>query len=304
MCNPIRPNRLVFLCVGTVAALAGIGAVSIATAQVIPPDEPVAGQSQLDLANSWWPWAFSLPIAAHPVLQSGDLGLVEGDQGAVFFLAGSTSPDPVTRNIAIPANTPLFFPLITTNNDNVPPRTDPPTPPTTFTAAELLSALAPGFDNATSLFLEIDGVPQTDLAGHRQTTLAAEPYSYMTTSDDNLLDQVFGGDSTLGTGMYPSTVAPAVQDGYWVALEGLAGGTEHTLHFGGTNGFGFTQDITYNLTVVPEPASFVLLGAGFVALFAYGCGRDGGRVGGSVQLPHVRLGTPDGRRGRQARERL
>lgn len=229
---------------------------SAVRADVLPPDEPVAGQSQLELADSWWPWAINVPIAENPLLLSGDIGPVAGDQGPVFFLAGSTSPDPISRNVTIPANKPLFFPLITTNADNV---ALPGDPPTTFTAAELLSFISPAYDNATGLFLEIDGAPTSNLESHRRTTLADEPYSYTTTSSDNLMDAVFGGDSTLGTGVYPSTVTPAVQDGFWVAIEGFENGTTHMLHFGGMNGFDFTQDITYNLSVVPEPEADALL---------------------------------------------
>jgi hypothetical protein len=247
------PRRRVLL--GVVAVLIG-SCPAFVTAQVIAPDQAVAGQSQHELADRWWPWAINVPIASNPVVQSGDIGAVAGDQGSVFFLAGSTSPDPVTRNVIVPPNKPLFFPLIAINVDNV---ALPGDPPTTLTAAELLDLVKVAFDNATDLFLEVDGVSMADLPSHRQTTLASQPYSYTTTSTDNLIDAVFGGDSTLGTGTYPSTVSPAVQDGYWVALEGFAEGTTHTLHFGGRNGFDFTQDITYNLTVVPEPGTGALV---------------------------------------------
>lgn len=245
--------------VGAAVFLAQIGPASTSNAQVIPPNDPVAGQAQLDLANRWWPWVINVPIAVNPLEQSGNIGPVAGDQGSVFFLAGSTGNDPVTRNVTIPANKPLFFPLVTTNADNVSVAGDPPS---TFTAAQLLTFITPTHNNATGLFLEIDGVPAANLQSHRKATLAAAPYSYTTTSSDNVIDAVFGGDSTLGTGVYPSTVTPAVQDGYWVAIQGFAAGTTHTLHFGGMIDFDPTapggevrQDITYNLTVVPEPST-------------------------------------------------
>jgi hypothetical protein len=236
-----------------------VGLAAVCSGQVIPPDQPVGGQSQLELANAWWPWAINVPIDDNPLLQSGDIGPVEGDQGNVFFLAGSTTSDPVVRNVTVPANKPLFFPLINQLAENT---ALPGEPPTTFTASELLDFISPGFDDATDLFLEIDGVPAANLTAHRQTTDPAEPFSYTTTSSDNLIDAQFGFDSTLNTGVYPSTVTPAVQDGFWVAVEGFANGTTHTLHFGGTGGSGFMQDLTYNLTVVPEPSTLGLVALG------------------------------------------
>ena len=54
--------------------------------------------------------------------------------------------------------------------------------------------------------------------------------------DDNL----FG----LPAGAY----APAVADGYYLLLAPLPPGP-HTITFGGTDGTGFSQDITYHITV-------------------------------------------------------
>jgi hypothetical protein len=65
-----------------------------------------------------------------------------------------------------------------------------------------------------------------------------------------------------------------VQDGYYLAITGLAPGG-HTLTFGGMNTPGAPQDNTYNLlvTAVPEPASPILLAMGSLGSLGDWCFR-------------------------------
>ena len=101
----------------------------------------------------------------------------------------------------------------------------PGQPPTNYTAADLLSALTPLFDPANEThFLQIDGVSQPNMYDYRQTTDPSAPFSYTTTSRDNFIDQITGSDTTLGTGVFPSTVSPVVEDGYWVAAGAVCAG--------------------------------------------------------------------------------
>jgi hypothetical protein len=55
-----------------------------------------------------------------------------------------------------------------------------------------------------------------------------------------------------GLGGLPANVySPAVDDGFYVLLDSLSLG-DHALHFHAENpSQGFTEDVTYNLTVVP-----------------------------------------------------
>jgi hypothetical protein len=75
---------------------------------------------------------------------------------------------------------------------------------------------------------------------------------------------LFTIDTLLGDPFGPTR---AVSDGYWVALTGLPPGT-HTLRFGGTaqptdiyaEYEPLSQELTYTITVIPEPASVVVIG--------------------------------------------
>lgn len=221
-----------------------------AAAQLIAPDQPVAGQSQLSLAQQWCQWSIEQPVETNPILDNTGTQAFRGDQGSVFFLSADLTADPIVRTITVPAGEPLFTPIDAATNDNTAP---PGQAPTNYTAAELLSALTPLFEPANEThFLDIDGVSQPNMYDYRQTTDPSSPFSYTTTSRDNYIDQIVGSDSTLGTGIFPSTVFPVVEDGYWAALEPFAPGSTHTLHFG-AEGSGYGEDVTYVITTVPEP---------------------------------------------------
>ncbi|HEX5244703.1 MAG TPA: hypothetical protein VFW23_15675, partial [Tepidisphaeraceae bacterium] len=128
-------------------------------------------------------------------------------------------------------------------------------PPTTYSTAELLSAMQPLFDPANeSHYLQIDGVSQPNMYAYRQTSDPSAPFSYTTTSRDNFIDEIVGSDTTLGTGVFPSTVSPVVEDGYWAALEPFAPGSTHVLRYG-FGGGGYGADMTYVITTTPEPTT-------------------------------------------------
>lgn len=229
-----------------------------AQAQLIPAVQPIANQSQLSLAETWWQWAINQPIATNALLDTTGANAGVGDLPTVFFLAGTPLTTAITRTITVPAGKPLFTPIINVFGDNT---NVPGQPPTTFTPAELLGLISPALEPSavSNLFLQIDGVSQSDLLSHRLTSDPNNPWSYTVTSHDNLIDGFFGGDTTFGKGTYPSTVLPAVQDGYYIGLQPFSPNSQHTVHFGATNGAGFSQDITYIINTTPEPTTLGLL---------------------------------------------
>ncbi|MBX9583156.1 MAG: hypothetical protein K2X87_22850, partial [Gemmataceae bacterium] len=254
--------------VSLAVALAAVVTAAPARAGVLPPDTPIAGESQLTRAERWQQRAVRFGPSTSPLLDGTGAQAFRGDQGPAFFLAGTTGGS-ATRTVTVPAGAVLFFPLLNGYWDNTTPPGDPPT---TFTPAEMLgfldSFLNPG---AVTLLASVDGVDVPDLTDHRQTTDPDAPFGYTVTDPDNWIT-FFGFDPTLGTGVYPATVFPVVQDGYYLAVMPFAPGTTHTLHFGGTiPPFGFEVDVTYFITVapaaVPEPAS-ALLGLGGLGLAA------------------------------------
>lgn len=237
--------------------LALTGVAGPANAQVIAPGSPVAGQSQLFWAEQWWAWALPLGSSINPSLDTTGAQGFRGDVGPVFFLAGSFSSAPVSRAVTVPAGKPLIVPLANAYADNTPATGSPPG---NLTPSQLLDLLTPFYDPAqTTLTMSINGTPQTGLLAHRQTTLAASPFSVTLPTADNLLT-AFGLDPTAGTGVYPVTVTPAVQDGYYVALEPFAVNTTNTIAFTSVDASGFAQNITYTITTVPEPTSLSLVG--------------------------------------------
>jgi hypothetical protein len=138
----------------------------------------------------------------------------------------------------------LFFPLVNYADDNV------GRPPPLFNVDQLRAEAAGFIDGATGLTAQLDGVPIAGLSAtgpYRIRNAPAFSYTYVANSAfcavgvNACPPYLAGGD----------TVSPAVSDGIYLMLAPLPVG-RHTLHFTGTiPAFGFSLDITYNLTVAP-----------------------------------------------------
>ena len=223
------------------AAMLLFGAMGFAQAfVVVAPDQPVAEKSQLELSQEWWRWALGAPNSGNPLLDEDGVFAQVGNNGPVFFVAGSIFGEPTVRTFAVPAGRPIFFPVI--NNLFI----ETPPPECAGSVACALARVSPVIDDATALTATLDGLNllAAGASGFRQTSSA---FFSVALPDDNL----FGA---------PKGSYDAVSDGYWVAVEGLSAGP-HTLIFGATSG-GFLVDVTANLRV-PEPGTLglVLLGA-------------------------------------------
>ena len=217
-------------------------AVGISHAGALPPGSVVDGKTLAEWSAEWWKWALSYPVDTNPLLDRTGDSVALGDQGAVFFLAGSFGGKVQRSNYAIPADKYLFFPVLNS-----------------FlaiegTVDEMRDRLAAFIGNTTDLFATVDGEPIPDLFARREIS----PVFDITLGDDN----IFGAPS----GVY----TPAVSDGYWVMLEPLAK-SRPIINFGGSAkgtgdpSFGdFSVDITYT---TPEPGSFALLAGGAALLW-------------------------------------
>src|SRR5215208_1828998 len=70
------------------------------------------GQGLEKLTAEWWNWATSInPSPLEGSYNGGDQCEGEYVEG-VFFLAGSVGTDPVERTCTVPADTPIFFPVV------------------------------------------------------------------------------------------------------------------------------------------------------------------------------------------------
>src|ERR1019366_10633013 len=136
--------------------------------KVIPPEYVAFGRTYGEWSAAWWQWAFSIPVASHPLFDNGDCST--GRSGPVWFLGEKfcmpSSPagcsGTVTRSCSVPASKALFF-CIVGDEDSAPEEVHglgcgnlPPL--LQGTIAELYQcAQSYEFLGATGLSAEIDG---------------------------------------------------------------------------------------------------------------------------------------------------
>jgi hypothetical protein len=196
---------------------------------VIEPDGVVAGHPMADYANLWWQWAYSIPDAENPVVDTTGVKCHVGQAGPVWFLAGGFDTAKISRSCTIPAGQHIFFPVI--NMVAYPPdgaQGD----------CEMIKAEA-AENNSQYVFIRVnlDGSELKD----------AERFRVASTSCFDLLGMVppeYGAPQ----------VFPSATDGYWIMLKPLPRGKHH-LEFKAayTNPDesygGMVQNIAYELTV-------------------------------------------------------
>jgi hypothetical protein len=239
----------------TVVKRAIVVAISVLLALVVAA--PIAsGQSSSQsqtigkLTGDWWNWA----VSTNPSPLNGgdpcDGNFVDG----VFFLGGSFSSKAVKRTCTVPANTPILFPVVNTacgaaptipvldeNGDPVLDENGNPTftgdpKPYNKCAKDLLDQIV--LNSTMSMFATLDGEP---LEIQR---LESGPFTFTV-------------PSPVGSEIVPNAPPGSYKSwasGFWVYLpQGLEPRVEpYTLHWSvlPDSEEGFTQDITYNLTVV------------------------------------------------------
>lgn len=203
-------------------------------ARVIPlkGKKKVYGRSPGEWSAVWWQWVLSIPSAFNPLYDETGERVEIGQSGDVWFLVGVINESgTATRTATIPEGKALYFPIL--NNilfdDGAEPRV-------TEENANSQAAIQQAGIDATSLYLEIDGVPVTGL----DQWGVISPVFPLAMPDGNVFNDFF----TTSRGVY----FPSISNGYWVMIRPLPPG-EHTIHSGGTAG-SFTIEITYNLTVV------------------------------------------------------
>jgi hypothetical protein len=203
------------------------------------------GKTSAEYSASWWQWVFSLPTTNNPILDTAPIST--GQNGKVWYLCGNFSGNPEVRSGNVPEGTSLFFPIINAEVDN----TDCPAPDTNSVAV-LREEAGANQDQATNMSCTIDGAAVSGLDNGLTTAyrVQAPVFTYTVPGSNNMLEY-FGYDCY--TSNAPIAIkADAVADGVYLMLAPLSVGP-HTIHFHGEIGSPstFTEDITYNLTVVP-----------------------------------------------------
>lgn len=251
-----------------VVVWAAFAAQSASAVTVYSPGSVVAGRSIAEWTAAWWTWALQAPVARNPLADTTGAHADVNNGGPVYFVAGSDgSAGAVTRAFDVPAGRPLLVPMINFID----------TEPSIYdkgaaladrqAAANIVVGNWLGAVDTASLFASIDGIA------------VANPAQYLEVTGLFSMGPAEAGSVIESYGVVAGDVLdPSKSAGYWLMVDGLAPGL-HTLHLGGrsnafttdanccTNGTfpAFFQDNTFNITVVPEPPTALLMLMGLCA---------------------------------------
>jgi hypothetical protein len=217
-----------------------------ARGEIVPPNATYRGRTYQQWQVKYWQDLFATPVVngRHPFF-TGD---VFGGQDEVHFLwVGQTVPG--ERNLTMSADAALFFDIVAVESSVF----EPP-PDHGDDEASLRANANMNLDNQRASFVQIDGVT-VDLAPFRIET----PLFEWGPLPENNLFQSFGLNAPAGT------TSPAIGAGYFLLLEPLSVG-QHVINIGPV---GASPDITFNITVVPEPASIIMLAAAAMGGFVF-----------------------------------
>jgi hypothetical protein len=214
-----------------------IATIATCSGLMLPLDTAFAQSPDLpSLTALWWEWAVSIPNSVNPLEDSTGQDCMVGQSGSIWFLAGVFGGGTAKRTCSVPADKSLFFPVANTINVNSPHVCGQKGP---LSAAKLRAAIAPFIDGFTSISATVDGQPVANIP--RILSIVFD----VALPKDNAFLAPCNGDSP------PGVYSPAVGDGFYVLLGPLPAGS-HTIQFSAQNPSAkFTENVTYNLTVVP-----------------------------------------------------
>jgi hypothetical protein len=195
--------------------------------RVFSPNAHPYGQSYAEWAADWWTWALSQPVATNPVLDPTGANCAVGQQGKVWFLAG-TFGGSATRTCTVPRGKALLIPVL--NNVYCAFESDPPEQRTEGYVRGQVSFVE---DAATGLSATIDGVSVRNI---KERYFEESALFRVVLPAGN----IFGLDEGF-------VVDPCADAGYYLIVKPLAPGN-HTIEFGGTLG-DFVVDVSYQITV-------------------------------------------------------
>jgi hypothetical protein len=228
-----------------VCLLVTLSASSNALGEIVPPDGSYRGQTYQQWQVKYLQDLLGTPVVndMHPYLTGGAFG---GENGVLFLAAGNFGVP--GSHLTISADTALFFAIAQWESSIF-----EPDPWHGEDEASLRANSNFHLDRNGPAFATIDGVSVDPTPYRSETPL----FEWGPLPENNIF-------AAIGVPAPAGTTSPAVDVGYYLLLEPLAVG-QHVLDFGFVAG----PNITYNLTVVPEPASFFLSILGLIGLF--GC---------------------------------
>jgi len=213
--------------------------------RIIDRDSVAYGRTYGEWDAEWQQWAYSIPVANHPLFDRGDCSV--GQSGPVWFLGGKFCGNNETCNLAsvvrsctIPYGKAIYLPALN-GEDSVLEESvaENPGNPEALQISFLRKVLEQYIVGSTP-YVIIDGVAVKDLL--EKFTVESTVFSF-TMPDDNYLKAVYPPGLNFPAGSY----YPAVDFGQYVMIAPLPVG-HHVIQFGGTNAY-FTLNVKYNLNV-------------------------------------------------------
>jgi hypothetical protein len=240
-------KRIIIMALGVLLALAL--ATPMALAQV--GQGAKASGTAAELAAAWTQWAYSKPVNQNSPLIGGgqdynqarcDGTPVSPTQGKQWFLAGTTTGDPVVRTCTMPVGTHLFFPVVSSFGVKVFPSED--AEEERQRAINFINSVLADPEFSQSMEVTVD----EKAVKSNRIVRATSPLFTLTLPADNIFVNCppVCPPIAVQAGDYEGALA----DGVWVTLPPLPPG-EHIIHFEfNAPDVGFSQDNTYILTVV------------------------------------------------------
>lgn len=222
-----------FCAAGMAAAASSPAEKSPPSATVMPLDAKVDSLGYPELTARWWQWALNAPIA--PYLDPDGRFCDLGQEGPIWFLAGTQGSATVRRECVVPADKYIFLPVINMVHWQASSRTNDKKNP--MPCAELQRRAALNNDHLLSAIVLIDGVPVPDVAHYRVRSNGCFPIA------------------PEADGEADASIPRGASDGYWLLIAPLKPG-RHTLVVGANYGAsggkdygGMVQNFEYELHV-------------------------------------------------------
>jgi hypothetical protein len=240
-------RRILLIALSAILAL--VVAIPVASGKPALPAISKDSQTLGELGAEWWTRVIEEPVPTNPLFgpytdesRQCEASTTTFAKREVFFLVGTTTGAPVTRECTVSHKAWIFFPVV--NSVDV----EHPGDLSEAKMRKLVNDQIDQFLRGSTIFVTVDGkrVPVS-----KEKNRAGTPFFRVTLPKNN----IFGGPPAAPAGKYK-----AVADGVWVLLPPLKKGT-HTITFGGTfpnadldpikpGPEGFSQNNTYRLKVV------------------------------------------------------
>jgi hypothetical protein len=196
----------------------------------IVPNGTYKGHSWSEWSNKWWQWAIEMP-AGHNAIEG--TAAPETDQtGDVWFIGGLFGNGGTgTRSITLPKEKALFCAILNYDGDTV----------GGFPTYSNLNTLLQGAWDGSMAHIET-----AEIDGHAVANVATDYFAPLTDFTIHGLpsNNVFG-EPTYGN---KSVNTYAASLGDYLMIDNFSEGA-HTIHFTGSNTYGYSVDMTYNITV-------------------------------------------------------